>query len=106
MSRPVPDGFKVKGVSTYYNRDGQPVGQWVKSTADEQRQKEVMDAVLKGMADDIPRAESTNFNRVCNASLHNCYVITDFHLGALSWAPDTGASWDLGIAERTLIAWF
>jgi hypothetical protein len=33
MHHPAPDGFKVKGVSTYYNDEGQPVGQWVKTTA-------------------------------------------------------------------------
>ena len=37
MVHTVPDGFKVKGVSTYYNADGQPTGQWVKSSADDER---------------------------------------------------------------------
>ena len=36
----------------------------------------------------------------------NCYVITDYHLGALSWGEETGADWDLKIAEDTLVAWF
>src|SRR6185312_6701170 len=30
MTHTVPDGFKVKGVSTYYDKDGKPAGQWVK----------------------------------------------------------------------------
>ena len=28
MNRLVPQGFKVKGVSTYYNAEGKPSGQW------------------------------------------------------------------------------
>ena len=35
---PVPDGHKIKGVSTFYNEDGVPIRQWVKSQTDEQRQ--------------------------------------------------------------------
>lgn len=31
MLRAVPEPYIVKGVSTYYNKDGQPAGQWVKS---------------------------------------------------------------------------
>jgi hypothetical protein len=35
MTRTVPDPFIVKGVSTYYNKEGKASGQWVKSTLDE-----------------------------------------------------------------------
>ena len=34
MTRTVPDGYMVKGVSTYYNAEGKPSGQWVKSSVD------------------------------------------------------------------------
>ena len=30
-NHPVPDGHKIKGVSTFYDEDGKPVRQWVKS---------------------------------------------------------------------------
>ena len=39
MTHPVPDGFKAKGVSTLYRDDGTVAAQWVKSTADAQRQR-------------------------------------------------------------------
>jgi len=38
--------------------------------------------------------------------LLNCYVITDYHLGMLSWGEETGADWDLQIAEDLIIKWF
>ena len=44
----MPHGYKVKGVSTYYNDEGKPTGQWVKSAADEQ---ERVDALLKAVED-------------------------------------------------------
>lgn len=107
MTRIVPDGYKVKGISTYYNAKGKPSGQWVKATQDEQRQRELMQAAFEAMAEDLPREPAVPFSGgPCNDDLLNCYVITDFHLGALSWAPETGASWDIDIAEQTLVAWF
>src|SRR5690606_3760703 len=61
---------------------------------------------FEAMAEDLPRVSSTPAPQACNAELLNCYVITDFHLGALSWPDETGFAWDIDIAERTLIAWF
>jgi hypothetical protein len=33
-------------------------------------------------------------------------VVTDFHLGMLSWREETGADWDTRIAEDMLVGWF
>ena len=41
MTRVVPDGFRVKGVSTYYDKDGKTRGQWVKSKARAASQRNV-----------------------------------------------------------------
>src|SRR5690606_24097406 len=51
MTHVVPDGFRVKGVSTYYNKEGKPAGQWVKSSADEIRQQELMRAAFEALAE-------------------------------------------------------
>ena len=32
FTRPVPQGYVTKGVSTYYNSEGKPSGQWVKAS--------------------------------------------------------------------------
>ena len=34
-----PDGFNMKGRSTYYNADGNIVGEWVKTTRDQEQQE-------------------------------------------------------------------
>lgn len=107
MTHTVPDGYYVKGVSTYYNKDGKPVGQWVKSSIDRERQRELMHEAFRAMAEELPRLPPVErIPGPSNDDLLNCYVITDFHLGALAWAPETGADWDIDIAEKTLIAWF
>src|SRR5690606_600089 len=55
MLHTVPDGYKVKGVSTYFNKEGKPAGQWVISTADAERQRELMQAAFEAMAEELPR---------------------------------------------------
>lgn len=107
MTRTVPEGYKVKGVSTYYNAKGVAAGQWVKSSLADDQLQIIRQAAFDAMAEELPRLPAAPFKGgPCNSALLNCYVITDFHLGALSWAPETGASWDIDIAERTLVAWF
>lgn len=105
MTHPVPDGFVVRGVSTLYKPDGQVAAQWVKSAVDHERMAELMREAWEAMAETLPREPATPAPPLCDANLLNCYVITDFHLGALSWREETGADWDLAIAERTIIRW-
>lgn len=107
MTKTVPDGFRLKGTSTLYDEDGKAKLQWVKTTIDQERQAEIMREAIKGMADEIPKALPVPFTGgPLDGDLLNCYVITDFHLGALSWKPETGADWNMDIAERTLVEWF
>jgi hypothetical protein len=107
MIRTAPDGFHVKGASTYYKQTETTPAQWVKTNIDYERQQELMREFIAGMCEEIPKTPAIEHSgKVCNSDLLNCYVITDYHLGALSWAPETGADWDLEIAEATLVEWF
>lgn len=101
MTRTVPDGFKLRGVSTYYNKDGAPSGQWVKTSADAYRQEEMMRefaAILaegvKGLAPITPPPESAADDLMC------VYPMGDPHFGAYAWWQDAGEDFDLQIAER------
>ena len=106
MTRTVPDGFNVKGVSTYYDDDGRVRGQWVKSSADAERREALMREAVEAMAETIKPIKARKAPAHGNENLLNCFVVTDFHLGALSWEPETGADWNLDLAERTLVEWF
>jgi hypothetical protein len=107
FTRPVPDMFVAKGVSTYYNKDGKPTGQWVKASLDTDKQREILQEAAAAMAEEMPRlALMAPPKADLNSHLLNCFVITDFHLGALSWHEETGADWDLEIAEGMIIRWF
>ena len=106
MTHPVPDGFKVRGVSTYYNNDGKAVGQWVKSGIDETRQQEIIKEIVEAMCEQVPRADVTMPPIGTSDNLCTVYTLTDSHVGMLAWHKEGGEDWDLSIAERTLVGCF
>lgn len=109
MTRTVPDGFLVKGVSTYYDKEGKPSAQWVKSAVDADRQREILRQAFEAMASDLPRLAPVPAPAVSNALLANLYTLTDSHVGMLAWHKenmDPLGDWDLAIAEKTLVGCF
>lgn len=106
-THPVPDGHKVKGVSTYYNDEGKPLGQWVKSDVDRERQDQMMREAIDAMVSDIKPLPKTKAPKKKANDLLNCYILTDYHIGMLAWGEETGGEdWDIDIAEQTLVKWF
>lgn len=106
MKRPVPDGFLLKGVSTYYDKDGNAAGQWVKASVDRERQAELFKAAAEAMAEELPRLAALPAPRSTHSELCNLYTFTDCHVGMLAWHKETGDDWDLTIAEKTLTGCF
>jgi hypothetical protein len=105
MTHPVPDGFTVRGVSTYYDRDGKPTGQWVKSSADDVRRAEIMREVVeslreevRGLAKPVPAPKYT-LDRSLSA-----YMVGDAHFGMYAWAEEAGEDFDTSIAAADLRA--
>jgi hypothetical protein len=103
----VPEGYTVKGVSTYYNDEGKPVGQWVKSQSDKEHALRValdhfkagLKDELKGLAKPIKKSKAQKHKDRMAVT-----IVGDHHLGMLAWSPETGADpWDLQIAQDTLI---
>ena len=109
MTRTVPDGYSVKGISTYYNAEGKPAGQWVKSSVDRERMEEIMREGFAAMAEDVPRQAPIPPPNLTHANLANVYTFTDSHVGMLAWHKenlDANGDWDLNIAERVLSGCF
>lgn len=103
----VPDGYRVKGTSTLTDEFGNTKLQWVKTDVDAERQLEIMRAVVDGMCSDItPVAPVKKPTRKTDDKLLNLYTVSDFHLGMLSWADETGDDWDMKIAEDLFSRWF
>lgn len=106
MRHTVPDPFLVKGVSTYFDKDGKPAGQWVKSRLDDQRVEAARKAALDAATAALPRLEPTRAPPQTQARLCNVYTMTDCHVGMLAWHREGGADWDISIAERVLAGCF
>jgi hypothetical protein len=96
----VPDGFKLKGVSTLYREDGSIGAQWVKSSADAERQLAMMREAIDAMTCDLPKLPARKAKGAYLPNLMTVYPIGDLHVGMRSWLEETGANWDLKIAER------
>lgn len=101
MTKTVPDGYKVKGVSTYYDQDGKPRGQWVKSSIDEDRQREMFEASCEAAVKELPQIAPRKASGKHLSNLLTVYPVGDPHFGEYIWGDECGQDWDLSIAERT-----
>lgn len=104
MTKRVPDGYLVKGVSTLYDAEGNIRQQWVKSHIDNDRQRQLIAEAIEAMCEDVPRIKPTRGPRQTLDHLLAVYPMGDPHIGMLSWGEETGADYDLQIAERDLCA--
>lgn len=100
---PVPDGHKIKGVSTFYDENGNAVRQWVKSQTDEQRQFEILVERLEASLINAPKFKSLPAPKNSNSDLLTLLTITDFHLGMYAYEAETGDDWDVKIAETVFL---
>ena len=104
-THPQPDGFHTKGVSTLYRADGTVAQQWVKSAKDTEDRIDMLREAFQTIAEPFRGAsEPTKAPKSCDEDLLTIYPIGDEHLGMLSWSIETGADFDLEIAERNLVA--
>lgn len=99
---PAAPGFKVKGHSTLIDkRTGEPVLQWVKTTADAEAQEIAIREFVMYLAQDVkglapvtpPPVHVTN-DLLC------VYPMGDPHFGMYAWWQEAGSDFDVEIAER------
>lgn len=102
LHHPLPDGFKLKGTSTLYDKDGKLTAQWVKTEADKARQEEMVREAIHAAMEDVPRLAAVPAPAGTEDHLCNVYTLTDSHVGMLAWHKEGGDDWDLEIAEKCL----
>jgi hypothetical protein len=101
MTRPVPETHVAKGVSTYYDADGNVRGQWVKSSLDEGKLEEARRAVVDALSEEVRGlAPLTDAPKITQSDLLAIYPFGDPHFGMYAWAKETGEAFDLDEAER------
>lgn len=104
MTKPAPEGYKIKGTSTLYHPNKGIVAQWVKTQADpEQIREQVLDAIVdsfesfKGQSREIiPPSE-------CVDDFMTAYVMGDPHFGMLAHKEETeNDDFDSTIARQVM----
>lgn len=103
MTHTVPEGFKVKGVSTYYNEDGIATGQWVKSQSDEDKRIEALLKAVEEASTSHPPFAPTPAPKAVEKDLATLLTITDYHLGMKAWEQSDGDDWDVTIARQVFL---
>ena len=106
MTRLVPPGFNVRGVSTLYNGRGEVAAQWVKSRADDEARDAAIQAAIDARCEAVRPHPPVELLHRTDAELCNLVTITDAHVGALAWHREGGDDWDLKIAKETLTRCF
>lgn len=102
----VPAGFAHKRISNLSDGQGRTVARWDIVEQDKVQQLAAMKAAVEAFKEELPRAEPVARTHRANADLLNFYAVTDAHFGMLSWREETGADYDLSIAEALLTDWF
>jgi len=100
IALPTP-GTIVK-ISTNYNRAGEVISQWVQEKPEEKQRAAAWQSFADALAQDLPRAEPIKTVGTLNEDLCTMYVIADHHIGMYSWKLETGADYDVHIAESLL----
>lgn len=102
--KPVPETHVAKGVSTYYDADGKPRGQWVKADLKQEAYNEAVRFALQGLIEELPPLSAPPAPREYSTDVIPWIQIGDAHIGMLAHAAEVGESFDLKIAERELCA--
>jgi len=104
MTRTVPEPFVAKGISTYYNKDGKPTGQWVKSQLAQEQYNEMVRGAIAEFVADVPQMPVALEPLDFQGDIIPWIQIGDAHLGMLAHAAETIENFDLKIAETELCA--
>lgn len=98
----LPPGFMLDRVTIHANAEG-PVQEWVKLKGDVITYERTVQAIEAALTDRIPALPDASISvQYTDDALVTFYLIIDHHLGLYSWEPETGANYDLSIAQRTL----
>jgi len=100
MTHPAAEGFNIKGVSTYYDEDGQVKGQWVKTQNGGYTAEEIADAFTEMLGDF--KCQKVEAPKTIDSDLLAVYPMGDPHLGMLAHADESGDHFDLKIATKDL----
>lgn len=97
----------ITGKSTLRDNEGNIVMEWVKTSKTKEDQLNALKTAIEVLKEDVTPTEKVKRPKpFSNSNLCNQYTLTDYHLGMMAWADETGGNWDVKIAEETLVNFF
>ena len=99
----IPAGQRLRGVSALVDAEGREVAKWIKSDRDLTHAVFTVDAIKEALSEITPR-ELIPAPEIALEDMLTDYVLGDHHLRMLAWKLESGASYDLKIAESLLLA--
>ena len=105
MTHSVPSNYVVKGVSTFYDSDGVPIRQWVKSDLKKESQEAELQAFAEGLIQELPKYKPSPKKPMTELPEYlTAFAIGDAHIGMKVTKERNGDSdWNLEIAERVTV---
>lgn len=102
----LPQGHAVKGVSALVDAEGRTIQKWVKTGQNAEEQEAAFAATVEALKEELPRVTMMQPPASVQSELLNQYTVTDSHFGMLAHREETGADYDLKLAEQLLLDWF
>ncbi|RWO20638.1 oxidoreductase [Mesorhizobium sp.] len=102
----IPPTHVTGKITVNRDADGRIIQDWLRVEPDKVAQQEAMRAAVDALKEDLPRLPALAGPSHVRDDLLNQFVVTDNHFGMLSWREETGADYDLRIAEQLLLDWF
>lgn len=102
----LPEPFIPKGVSTFYDEDGNVSRQWVKTDVAKQDQIKMLQEFVEGFVPalpTIPEIEPLDRNY---QDLMVLYPLGDPHIGMAAYVNETGQNWGIQKAKNTYLKMF
>lgn len=93
-----PAGHTIKGVSALVDGDGRIIQQWLK-TRNEYAPADIAEILKTAFADYEGRAKPLPAPLLPEETLLTLTPCNDWHVGMYAWRAETGANWDLKLAE-------
>lgn len=108
MTMVSPEPQMLDGRSAYIRRDpntGAEVvtGYWNKTNVTMQQKLDAALDAIRSLSAGVKPFERVKAPTKLANDLCTVYTLTDFHLGMYAWGEETGADWDMSIAEKVLL---
>lgn len=102
LRHPAPPGYALKGTSTLYDADGNLRAQWVKTREDGQSIELLREAIESLAEPFMGAAKPASPPARVNSETLTVYPMGDAHIGMFAYAQESGADFDIAIAESDL----